>query len=174
MLSLFLFGTLALAIDFANIWFHRQAAQAAADAACQAGSMDLLATAKGISLPAMGFTPGAAGDCVSSAGASICSYANVNGYNGAGLATTAASNSVSWMFPASVAGVVTPPATQAPHPFLAVTIAENVHTYFVSLLNLSQYQQIDVTSTCGLVEVTASPIVGPPPAPLVLKATLLQ
>ncbi|SRR5258708_7381208 len=43
-LGLFLVGILALAVDFTNIWFHRQAAGAAADAACQAGAMDLFET----------------------------------------------------------------------------------------------------------------------------------
>lgn len=36
-LGLFLLGVLGFAVDFTNMWFHRQAATAAADAACQAG-----------------------------------------------------------------------------------------------------------------------------------------
>jgi len=159
MLSIFLLGTLALAIDFTNIWFHRQAEQAASDAACQAGAMDLLAVAGGTSLPAMGFTAGTASNCVSSSSATMCAYAKANGYAGAGLTAGAVSNSVSWTFPASVATVTTPSAAQAPHPFLTVTIAENVRTFFVSLLKLSQYQQVDVSSTCGLVGIkTAMPM----------------
>jgi hypothetical protein len=156
MMSLFLLGTLALAVDFTNIWFHRQAEQAAADAACQAGSMDLLAIAGGMSLPAMGFTSGTASNCVSSPNSTMCSYANANGYNGAGLTAGAASNSVSWTFPVSVTGVATPAASVAPHPFLTVSIAENVHTFFVSLLKLSKVQQINVNSTCGLVGVKSA------------------
>jgi Flp pilus assembly protein TadG len=46
-LGLFLLGVFGLAVDFTNMWFHRQAATAAADAACQAGAMDMLATAGG-------------------------------------------------------------------------------------------------------------------------------
>jgi hypothetical protein len=156
MLALFLLGSLALAVDFTNIWFHRQAEQAAADAACQAGAMDLLAAAGGTSLPLLGFTLGAAGNCVSNSSATMCTYANANGYNGAGLTAGAVSNSVSWTFPASVAGVTTPPASEAPHPFLTVTIAENVHTFLVTMLKLAQYQQINVSATCGLVGIKAA------------------
>src|SRR5207249_8716297 len=32
---------LVLALDLTNVWFHRQSAQTAADAACTAGAMDL-------------------------------------------------------------------------------------------------------------------------------------
>jgi hypothetical protein len=156
MLSLFLLGTLALAVDFTNVWFHRQAEQAAADSACQAGSMDLLAIAGGASLPAMGFTSGTASNCVTSPSSTMCTYANANGYNGSGLTAGAASNSVSWTFPASVTGVTAPAASVAPHPFLTVTIAENVRTFFVSLLKLSKVQQVNVSSTCGLVGVKSA------------------
>ncbi|HEV2275782.1 MAG TPA: Tad domain-containing protein [Acidobacteriaceae bacterium] len=155
-LSMFLLGTVALSVDFTNMWFHRQAEQAAADSACQAGALDLLATASGLSLSKTGFTPGTAGDCASSPGATMCFYANANGYDGAGLTAGAASNAVSWSFPASVAGVTAPSSSQATNPFLTVSIAENVRTYFVSLFNLSKYQQIDASATCGVIGVNAA------------------
>jgi uncharacterized membrane protein len=41
MLSLFLLAVLAFAVDYTNIWFQRQQMQTAADAACQAGAMDV-------------------------------------------------------------------------------------------------------------------------------------
>src|SRR6266849_5862923 len=41
-LGIFLIGAMAFAIDISNLWFNRQAAQTAADAACTAGAMDLL------------------------------------------------------------------------------------------------------------------------------------
>ena len=46
-LSIFLLGAGALCVDMSNLWFHRQAAQNAADAACTAGAMDLLVGAQG-------------------------------------------------------------------------------------------------------------------------------
>ena len=45
-LGLFLLGALCFALDLTNLWFHRQAAQTAADSACTAGAMDLLVGAQ--------------------------------------------------------------------------------------------------------------------------------
>jgi hypothetical protein len=151
-LGLFLVGILALAVDFTNIWFHRQAAGAAADAACQAGAMDLLVKASGVTLSSAGFTAGTPGDCVSNSSATMCAYAAFNGYSGTGLVSGAASNSVSWTFPSSVTGVTTPPAVQTAYPFLKVSIVENVGTYFLSILNGAKYQELNVACTCGIVQ----------------------
>lgn len=147
MLGTFLLAVFGFSVDLTNIWFHRQAATAASDAACQAGAMDLLASAGGLTLPAMGFTAGNAGDCISASAATMCTYARLNGYDGAGLNSSQASNAVSWMFPPSVAGV-TPGAGS--HPFLKVSITENVGTYFISLVTASHVQPINVSTTCGL------------------------
>jgi hypothetical protein len=49
-LFFFLLGMLGFAVDLTNVWFHRQAAVAAADAACQAGAIDMLAQAGGYTL----------------------------------------------------------------------------------------------------------------------------
>ena len=46
-LGIFMMGALAFAFDLSNMWFHRQAAQSASDAACTAGAMDLLAASQG-------------------------------------------------------------------------------------------------------------------------------
>jgi uncharacterized membrane protein len=62
MLSLFLLAALAFAVDYTNIWFQRQQAQTAADAACSAGAMDIYQLAAGATLPHAGFTPGTAGE----------------------------------------------------------------------------------------------------------------
>src|SRR5271156_2729060 len=102
MLGTFLLGVLAFGVDLTNIWFHRQAAVAAADAACQAGAMDMLATNAGMTLTSTGFTAGTSSNCVSSSSATMCAYAKFNGYNGTGLVSNAVSNSVSWAFPSSV------------------------------------------------------------------------
>ncbi len=58
MLSLFLLAALAFAVDYTNIWFQRQQVQTAADAACQAGAMDIYELAAGVSLAHAGFTSG--------------------------------------------------------------------------------------------------------------------
>jgi len=157
-LGLFLLGIFGFAVDLTNVWFHRQAAEAAADAACQAGALDLVAEDAGLTPPAPGFTAGQAGDCVGSPAATMCTYAGLNGYAGAGLQGSAASNAVSWSFPATVPGVT---AGVGSNSFLRVTIAEKVRTYFSTLLTGSQFLTVNVVSTCGLTPVLA-------PAPMVV------
>jgi len=41
-LGIFLLGGIGLAVDMANMWFHRQSAQNVADAVCTAAAMDLV------------------------------------------------------------------------------------------------------------------------------------
>ena len=157
-LGVFLIGMLGFAVDLTNIWFHRQAATAAADAACQAGALDMYAQAAGETLNSTGFTPGTASDCVHSSSATMCFYAKQNGYNGTGLTAGAASNAVSWTFPLTVSGVT---AGAGQYPFMIVTIAENVQTYLISLLRGSHTLPVTVTSTCGIASIKA-------PAPMVV------
>ncbi|WP_161571107.1 pilus assembly protein TadG-related protein [Granulicella sibirica] len=146
-LGIFLLAVFGFAVDLTNIWFHRQTAVAAADAACQAGAQDMLASSSGLALPGTGFIPGTSSDCVSSPLATMCSYAAANSYNGTGLVAGAASNAISWTFPPTVTGVVPGLGT---YPFMQVLIAENVKTYFISLLNASHVQRLNVSSTCGV------------------------
>ena len=157
-LGVFLIAMLGFAVDLTNIWFHRQAATAAADAACQAGALDMYAQAAGQTLNSTGFTPGTASDCVHSSSATMCFYAKQNGYNGTGLTAGAASNAVSWTFPSSVNGVT---AGAGQYPFMVVTIAENVQTYLVSLLQGSHTLPVTIKSTCGLAKISA-------PAPMLV------
>jgi uncharacterized membrane protein len=84
MLSLFLLAVLAFAVDYTNIWFQRQQVQTAADAACEAGTMDLYQVASGATLANMGFVAGTGGNCSSygSNGPTVCWYANKNGFDG--------------------------------------------------------------------------------------------
>jgi len=150
-LGMFALGLLGFGVDLSNVWFHKQAARAAADAACQAGAIDILAGSSS-SGTQMGFTPGTASNCVSTSAATMCSYAAANGYNGAGLIAGAASNAVSWTFPSSVTGVTANPANT----YMTVTLSENVRTYFMSLLTRSNVQNINVACTCGVMQVKAA------------------
>jgi hypothetical protein len=159
MLALFLLAIMGFAVDLTNLWFHRQSAQSAADAACQAGALDMSAVVAGLSLPNMGFTPGTAGNCNADPSGTICFYANANGYNGSGL-NSGASNSVAWSFPASVSGVTAPPGSITNYPFLNVTITENVKTHFLYTVQGTSYQKVAASCTCGLVqEKEAAPMV---------------
>src|SRR6185369_11800072 len=106
-LSLVFLAVLGFAVDFGNLWFHRQAAQTAADAACTAAVMDMLANASGATNG--GFTSGTAFDCGGGANpkpnSAPCKYANLNGYSGTGLVANTASNSVEFSFATSLAGI---------------------------------------------------------------------
>ena len=106
-LGIFLLGALCLAFDFSNMWFHRQAAQTAADAACAAGAMDILVDAQGSATGHQGFTLGTNYSCTTASTDSVCQYAAKNGYNSD---SATPGNLVSVSFPASVNGVTTPPA----------------------------------------------------------------
>src|SRR5215472_6555596 len=84
-LGVFLIGAAGFAADMANLWFHRQIAQDAADAACTAGAMDLLANAQGNSLGNWGtVTVGSSFSCSAQSGSAPCLYAAENGLNGSG------------------------------------------------------------------------------------------
>src|SRR5437588_4849255 len=110
-LGIFLLGALCFAIDLSNMWFHRQAAQTAADAACAAGAMDILVDAQGGATGKQGFTLGTPYSCTTASTDSVCTYAAKNGYNING-------NAVSVSFPTTVAtgappGVTAPPSSIA-------------------------------------------------------------
>ncbi len=83
-LGLFLLGAMAFAFDLGNMWFTRQSAQTAADAACTAGAMDLLVNSvNGAMPPLAGWTPSSTLnlDCNATATAAPCQYAALNGYS---------------------------------------------------------------------------------------------
>src|SRR5579862_507394 len=156
-LGTFLLATLLFAFDLSNMWFHRQAAQTAADAACAAGAMDILvddttgATSQG------GFTPtaGTSYTCSTTPTDSVCKYAAKNGYAG---------NGVSVCFPSATSstcgvppGVTTPPSVLAPYTYIRVDITDHVPTFFAGVLNGRTSKDVHAFSTCG-VEEAAAPI----------------
>src|SRR5438046_1264840 len=83
-LGIVLLGAVAFSVDMGNLWFHRQAAQTAADAACTAGVMDLLVDAQGGATGHQGFTNGTSFRCTAGSTASPCQYATLNGYDSNG------------------------------------------------------------------------------------------
>ena len=99
-LAAFLLGILGFATDYAQIWAHRQMAQAAADAACQAGAADLFlnySNSAGASSD-YGLNFGWIGsdfNCLPSSTDPVCKYAAINGY----------STNVRVAFPSTVDGV---------------------------------------------------------------------
>ena len=147
-MGIFLLGALCFAFDLSNMWFHRQAAQSAADAACAAGAMDILVDDTTGVTNQGGFTPtaGTSYACSSTPTDSVCKYAKMNGYTG---------NVVNVSFPAAPPGVTAPPAGLAPYTFIRVDIADPVQTFFAGLLNGSTTASVRAFSTCGVEEATA-------------------
>ncbi|HEV2494257.1 MAG TPA: pilus assembly protein TadG-related protein [Terriglobia bacterium] len=154
--ALFVLLFVGFGVDMTNLYFHRQAAQGAADSACQAGAMDMFANTAGTSLG--NFTTGTNFDCAASGTPSPCQYAMLNGYSSPGLTAGADSNDVKVSFPASVAGVTTPSvALTGTYAFMQVDITDRVKVYFSSLITRSATQDVLARSRCGMV-VASQPV----------------
>src|SRR5882672_11063644 len=153
-LGIFLLGALCFAFDLSNMWFHRQAAQTEADAACTAGAMDLLVDAQGGATGHQGFTLGTPYSCTTTSTDSVCQYAAKNGYNSD---SATPGNLVSVSFPASVNGVTKPPAGIASTAFIRVDVVDHVQTFFVGLLSGGTTAAVRSFATCGL-ELAKAPI----------------
>ncbi len=160
-LLIFMLGFVGFAVDMTNLWFHRQMAQGAADAACQAGAMNLYYRA--IGSPSQDswipLAPGSTINCnptssdptpgLASPGPTPCRYASLNGYRSGGLGASADSNQVTISFPPNVPGV-TPPTGFGNVPFLRVDVVDGVRVIFAALLTGQRTQYVRAMATCGL------------------------
>jgi Putative Flp pilus-assembly TadE/G-like len=180
-LSVFLLGAGALCVDMSNLWFHRQAAQNAADAACTAGAMDLLVDAQGGTTGHQGFVNGAAFNCSVGSTATPCQYAAKNGYTSN---NTSPGSLVSVTFPGAVTGVPASslaPAGLVPTAFMRVDVTDNVQTFFSGLLSGNQTQTVRAFAACGVVLAKApipilvldphNPVTTPPSKALDIQGT---
>jgi len=153
-LGLFLLGAMAFAFDLGNMWFTRQSAQTAADAACTAGAMDLLVNSvNGAMPPLAGWTPSSTLnlDCNTTPTAAPCQYAALNGYSSSiAAASTAQGINVSLIAAATPAGVTAPPVGMAANPFFQVQVKNNVRTFFAGFLTGSTTQTVRAFATCGV------------------------
>jgi hypothetical protein len=166
-MGLFLLGLAGLAVDVSNWWLHRQMAQGAADAACTAGVMDLLATASsGVTsgnFPAG--SPPATFNCSTSTATAACKYAALNGYNTGGLLANQASNDVEISFPGSVPGLracsptnpppCIPATTRVANPFILANVTDRVPTTFTGLLSGKRTQDVAASAVCGVLQAEA-------------------
>ncbi len=158
-LGTFLFGFIALAVDFSNLWFHRQTAQSAADSACIAAGADMLAHANSITTTLDSFIPpaGAASgfDCSSYMSLAPCQYAKINKVDATGgLQTNAESKQVHISFPSSIDGVVTDPGVTniaGPNPYVRATVTDRTRVYFARLFTGNATQDVAATAACGLI-----------------------
>lgn len=168
-LGLFMIGAIAFAIDISNMWFNRQAAQTASDAACTAAAMDMLVGATNGTMPGNAhFTAAGANtyDCNSASPVpSPCSYAALNGYSSSLSQSSANSgtlgDNVFMDFPsASSVGLSSlnlPPSSVAAAPLVRVTVTHNIPTWFAGLLRGLTRQTTGATSICAVLQAT-SPI----------------
>ncbi len=163
--ALFVLLFAGFGVDMTNLFFRRQSAQGAADAACQAGAMDMLVSDQGV--PFGGFAAGSPFNCTSSGTQAPCKYAALNGYNSPGLTEGKDSNLVAITFPASVPGVIPPPVALVGNwNFIQVDVTDRVGVYFSSLLSGKRTQDVLARSRCGVITST-----GPAPI-IVLHPTL--
>jgi hypothetical protein len=168
-LGTFLLASVGFAVDLSSMWFHRQTAQSAADAACVAGAMDMLYLHNGTITSSPGFTVGTAGDCASSSSAALCKYAEFNGYTATTSAaawspgTVGGAVAVSWTFPSSVTGVKA--ASGITYPFLNVLVQEKPLTWFMGMVGVKSLA-VAASCTCGL-----PPGAAPPPL-VILNPTI--
>ena len=170
-MGIFLLGAMAFAIDLGNMWFNRQSAQTAADAACTAGVMDLLVDATN-GLTGLGnFTAGTNPKTIncfttfpntSSTAPSPCVYAALNGFSSSvDQGSTSFGSNVTVDFPdptnAAYQHFNFAPSKVAPTSLMRVTIANNIPTFFAGLLRGRRTQSVGATSICGVINAN-SPI----------------
>jgi hypothetical protein len=169
-MGLFLIGSMGFVVDGTNLWFHRQSAQTAADAACTAGAMNMLSVAAGAdttdsnwigtSFECSGSTSTGGGN-VPNSGFAPCQYAAFNGYTSSGLQANKAGNDVSVTFPGSFASMPScatgiPPSQLctaeaiAATPYMQVNITDRVQTTFIGMLNGGHTVDVGAQAMCGL------------------------
>jgi hypothetical protein len=148
-MSILLIGALGLAIDGGQMYAHRQMAQAAADAAAQAGIMNILDGTNATSAHPFGTgtPPIASSVCTTTDARTPCVYARDNGFGGT------SSDTVTLSFPATVSGVALSSATV---PAFAVTVQRTLKTGLIRFIGAGATSTITAKATAGLVG-TVSP-----------------
>ena len=151
-MAIFLLGAIGLALDGAQLYAHREMAQAAADAAAEAGVFSIFAGT--FSVPAGGAQHTCAAADITSPATSVfgapCGYANANGF-------MTANDTVVVSFPASpYNGVTGTSNAKYPYPFEQVTITRTVGTSFMKFFGTSS-SSIKAIGGAGIVQ-TSSPV----------------
>ncbi|MCU1248002.1 MAG: hypothetical protein JWQ49_1031 [Edaphobacter sp.] len=162
-MSLFLFAAIGLAIDGSNLYSHRQMAQAAADAAAQAGIMSVFDGTNGAGTHQFVATPGTSFTCTTADAKTPCIYALNNGFGGSAADTV----TVSFPNPPATAAPGVALSGSAPTNLIKVSVSRNVNTTLMRLLGPT-VTTIRATAMAAIVDVVA-------PVPiLVTHPTLTQ
>jgi hypothetical protein len=166
-MGIFLIGSMGFVVDGANLWFHRQSAQTAADAACTSGAMDMLSVAAGANPPSPNWigtssfqcsgTDGGGGN-VPNSGFVPCQYAALNGYTSSGLQSSEPGTDVSVSFPATFASMPSCSGTStlctaedvAATPYMQVNVTDRVQTTFIGMLSGGHTVDVGAQAMCGL------------------------
>jgi Flp pilus assembly protein TadG len=149
-MSIFLIAALGLAVDGGQMYAQRQMAQAAADAAAQAGIMSIYDGTNSTSAYPFGTgsTPIASSVCTTTDLRTPCVYARLNGFGGT------AADTVTLSYPTTVSGVTLSSATV---PAFAVTVQRTLQTGLIRFLpGGPATSSITAKATAGLVG-TVSP-----------------
>lgn len=156
LVCIFVLAFMGFGADMTNLFFRRQAAQGAADAACVATATDMFVNLQGSGLG--GFTTGTAFKCTSSSTQAPCKYASLNGYSSPGLTANTESNLVSISFPGSVSGAAPPAAsTGVTTAFVEAAVTDRVRIYFSSLVTSQKTQDVFAVAKCGLQSASSNP-----------------
>ncbi|PYT51678.1 MAG: hypothetical protein DMG44_01220 [Acidobacteria bacterium] len=158
-IAFFLLAVLGLATDYSQVWAHRQMAQGAADAACQAGAADLFLKGTdptaSTDFPGLDFSwIGSSFDCSTKPTSVPCKYASFNGYSG---------STVSVSFPSTLDGVSGIPAgfPTIANPYIKVIVTDPVATYFTRIASSIKTVNVKASAACGFNVINA-------PVPLVV------
>ena len=143
-MSILLIGAVGLAIDGGQMYAHRQMAQAAADAAAQAGIMNILDGTNATSAHPFGTgtPPIASSVCTTTDPRTPCVYARNNGFGGT------AADTVTLSFPATVSGVG---LSSGSVPAFAVTVQRTLKTGLIRFIGAGATSTITAKATAGLV-----------------------
>jgi uncharacterized membrane protein len=157
LIGLFLLAMLGVAADYTQVWAHRQMAQGAADAACEAAAADLYLNAIDPTASGAGGLQsfswiGADFDCSVGTSSPPCRYALLNGYAGA---------DVNVSFPNALPGVAPLPASLATaNPYVEVTITDPVSMSFTKMVGAAATVSIKAKAGCGVAPVNVPAAIG--------------
>jgi hypothetical protein len=144
--SIIMLGAAGLAIDGARLFAQRQMAQAAADAAAQAGIMSIF---RGTNItgahPFATAAPAGSFHCSTTDGRTPCEFARLNGFGQTNADTVTVS------FPTSVPGVTK--LSTAPVPAIKVAVQRTLGTTLMRLLG-AQASSVTATATAALISTT--------------------
>jgi hypothetical protein len=149
-MSLFLFAAIGLAVDGSNLYSHRQMAQAAADAAAQAGIMSIFDGTNGSGTAQFVATPGTSFVCTTTDAETPCVYALNNGFGGSAADTV----TVSFPKPAATAAPGVALSGSAPTNLIKVEVKRDVNTTLMRFLG-STVTTVRATAMAAIVDVLA-------------------